>query len=304
MMIEKGIKMDNNMYNNEQNGSTGQNGFVGGGQNNFTNNQQMNWNQQPYNNYQQPFQPQPKKKKGLGIAALVIGILSMTLCCTIGSILGIVGIILGIVSLVKKEDMPGLGIAGIITSVIGFFVGIYVAFCVIVAYQIVEEEMDSNVSFDEIYEELDRELEYDDVFGTQNEFAGEAFLVGESAIYFDEDGTFTWYQSNDDYDDNYFYGTYELRFAEEAEDYLVDDLSMYGITQEELDDYYARNIESDFYTIDKLCVLTLHNEIAIVEGESCIDEAYDTHYYGHYSDGYFDSCNMSSAEYVPFVMME
>jgi hypothetical protein len=58
-----------------------------------------------------------KTKKGLSIAALILGILGM-LCCCLGFPFAIVGLILGIVALVKGCGGKGLAIAGIITSLI------------------------------------------------------------------------------------------------------------------------------------------------------------------------------------------
>lgn len=101
-----------------------------------------NYNGYSQNSYMQPdqgqgapyMQPQePRKGCGFGIAALVIGILSMTLCCVGGSVLGIAGTVLGIVGLCRKESKFGLAIAGIVTSVLGVLIGIYMLFVVFVA---------------------------------------------------------------------------------------------------------------------------------------------------------------------------
>ncbi len=105
-----------------------------------------NYNDYNQNSYTQPdqampyMQPEPKKGCGFGIAALIVGILSMTLCCVGGSVLGIIGTVLGIVGLCRRESKYGLAIAGIVTSVIGILIGIYMLFVVFVA----------GVAFDEI----------------------------------------------------------------------------------------------------------------------------------------------------------
>lgn len=75
--------------------------------------------------------------KGLGIASMVCGILSiLTICCMAAVpflvyapvVLGIVAIVLGIVQLVKNES-KGMAIAGIICGIVGIL--IFIAFLVI-----------------------------------------------------------------------------------------------------------------------------------------------------------------------------
>lgn len=99
-----------------------------------------------------PYMPpqEPRKRAAFGIAALVIGILSMTLCCVGGSVLGIVGVVLGIVGLCRKEAKYGLAIAGIVTSVLGVLIGIYMLVVVVFA----------GVAYDEIKDMDEEELQY------------------------------------------------------------------------------------------------------------------------------------------------
>ena len=68
---------------------------------------------------------EPKKNsKGLGIASMVLGIVSVTVCgCSgIGLICAIIGLIFGIITQVKNPS--GFGLAGIITSAFGIAFGI------------------------------------------------------------------------------------------------------------------------------------------------------------------------------------
>lgn len=71
--------------------------------------------------------PQPVKKSnkiGFAIASLVLGIVSilMCCCCEIGALFGIPGIILGGIAISKKYDGKGMAIAGVICSVIGIVI--------------------------------------------------------------------------------------------------------------------------------------------------------------------------------------
>lgn len=64
---------------------------------------------------------------GMSIASLILGILSLLLCCIgIGGILGIIGFILGLVVLVNKKSGTGLAITGIITSILGMLLSFIV----------------------------------------------------------------------------------------------------------------------------------------------------------------------------------
>ena len=65
----------------------------------------------------------------MGIAGLVLGILSLVLCWVpfVGLILGIVGLILSIIA-VSKNFKRGCGIGGIVTSGIGLFLGFLITF--------------------------------------------------------------------------------------------------------------------------------------------------------------------------------
>lgn len=65
-----------------------------------------------------------KKQSGVGIASLVVGIISLLLSCIgYGAILGVVGLILAIIGLCKKDHGKGMAIAGLVLSLIAIVVG-------------------------------------------------------------------------------------------------------------------------------------------------------------------------------------
>lgn len=70
-----------------------------------------------------PQQIPPQESKGLAIASMILGILSL-LICGIGWILGIVGFILSIVSLANHKGGKGMAIAGLVTSSLGMLWGL------------------------------------------------------------------------------------------------------------------------------------------------------------------------------------
>lgn len=136
-------------------------------------------------------------------------------------------------------------------------------------------------------------------------FAGKQFKGSDgSVIYFETDDEFVWYQSDEDHDDNYFSGTYEFYFAEDAQDYIVNDLSDLGVTKNELTEYFERNNDSDFYKLSNFCCMVMHNDKMKMNGED-IDlssESSDSYYMGFYADGYLDAANMLTGNYASFTL--
>lgn len=285
-------------------------------------NQSYQQNQQP--NYGQPIPPygyREPERKGFAIASLVLGILSLVLCCIYGGFLGILGLIFGIISLAKKESKMGMAIAGIITSAFGLIYGILMVMATVMTIQYGMTEIDEEdllhlveemYGIESVEENAVAEPETTEEMGEQGEdvalseedpFAGKSFVLGDnSVIYFDVDGSFVWYQDDANHDDNYFVGTYDAYRAELAESYIVTYLGEYGVTEEELTGFYDRNENSELYTEENFTCLVLHNESAICGGEEQITEPYDTNYMGFYMDGYYDAANMAGGEYAAFTM--
>lgn len=273
------------------------------------------------NNWNEPYGYHEPERKGFAIASMVLGILSLVLCCVYGGFLGIPGLIFGIVSLTKKESGMGMAVAGIITSSIGMVYGILMVMATVLSIQygtqwLDDEELLQRVG--EMYgievvpesnaaaERVERTEETEDTGDTEDmseedPFAGKSFVMGdESVIYFETDGTFIWYQNDEYHDDNYFVGTYDCYRAELAESYIVTYLGEYGVTEDELADLYKRNENSDLYADKNFTCLVLHNESAICDGEEQLKEPYDSNYMGFYMDGYYDAVNMASGQYAAF----
>lgn len=124
----------------------------------------------------------------------------------------------------------------------------------------------------------------------------------ESEIVF-HDGDFFWYQEAGERDDNYIYGTYEIYYKEEEEEYFYNELSEHGFTKSELEDYYERNEGSELYNESNFCVMILHNEGACIDGA---EEEYmhDTPYFGFYKDGYYEAVNLNTYNYAYFTKQE
>ncbi len=258
---------------------------------------------------------------GFAIASLVLGILSLVLCCVYGGFLGIPGLIFGIVSLVRKESKMEMAIAGIITSSIGFIYGILMIMATVMTIhygiqgfdeealaKMAEELYGIEIAEPERISEAEAAVETEETESVTNvseedPFAGSAFVLGDaSVIYFETDGSFVWYQDDENHDDNYFVGTYDVYRAEFAESYIVTYLGEYGVTEDELAALYERNEDSELYNDENFTCLVLHNESGICDGEEQITEPYDTNYMGFYMDGYYDAANMASGQYAEFTV--
>lgn len=87
-------------------------------------------NQTPMNNGGMPPEA-PKGGAGLGIASMVLGIISLVLFCIpyICFPGGIISIILGGVNLAKKNPGKGMAIAGLVCSIVS--IGLYIIFTII-----------------------------------------------------------------------------------------------------------------------------------------------------------------------------
>lgn len=289
-------------YNNNTNNNNFNNGYNNG--NYYIDNTGSMYNNMPNQLYNQP--PQPPKM-GMAIAALVIGLLSMTLCCTGGTFLGIVGIILGIIALTKNYDGKGMAIAGIITSALGVLIGLFMIVYMVVFVYAFNEAMEEyeDMMYDPYTDSLlEEEYDFKNLYQA-NTFSTHFFEASDgSVIYFNDDGTYIWYQSDDNYSDNYHYGTYSEYYESSACDYIVNSLPEYGITQKELDDYFARNEDNYFYDKENFCCLALHIDALIVNGESLLEHSYESNYMGFYYFNTFDATNMASGDYILFSMIE
>lgn len=243
-------------------------------------------------------------KSGFAITSLVIGILSMTILCLGGSLLGTIGLIFGIVSLCRHEIRKGIAISGIITSCLGILIGIFLIIALLFIRNVrtnqILDEVDSMIQDDTQNAPFDDSSSKDSV----DVFCNNHFESGdESMIYFEDDGTFIWYQSDSNHEDNYYIGTYDVYNADNAVTCLTEELTEYGVTPKEMEDYFARNADSDYYTKENFYVLILHNKQLVTDGIEQSTSS-DTPYMGFYVDGYYDCTNMNTANYASFTLQE
>ena len=154
---------DNNPY---VSGNVG-GGSDGNGQNPYVNNNPYGsyntYSSSSYSGYD-GYIPERREKKGLGIASMVLGILSLTCCCCsiLGVIVAIVGLILGIIS--QKAKPNGFALAGIITSAFGIAFGI-LGFVITITSGMLTDEF-----WTEFYEGLESSFSSDEFNNNNNAF--------------------------------------------------------------------------------------------------------------------------------------
>lgn len=258
----------------------------------------------------QPSQPPQREHRGLAIASLVIGILSMTLLCFCGSIVGIVGLVLGIVALCKKQKPMGLSIAGIVTSSIGILCGILLLAFIAGAGGFAEKlhkamYKDKHSTVPVPYDtetQIPEDTQVPEADGTSAAqlFEGKSFTCGDSTtIYFDEDMNYIWYRDDDDHSDNYYGGSYTYYTGAEAMDYLVNDLAEYGASEDRINEYFDRNEGNDFYNLENMCVISMTIDEMVYEGETTYP-AKQAYYMGFYKDGVYEGVHMDTFNRVLF----
>lgn len=168
----------------------------------------------------------------------------------------------------------------------------------------------------------------------ENIVIGNRFVVlnDDSEIQMDEDGSFIYYRTKEEYDGDYYKGTYEAYHGQEALDKVVS-LEQYGITEEEIDRVIDSTIESGYrlgdvsgqnsmfymlenytgekysnaetYDVDKdvfYCII-LHNDILYMDGNEEEIE-HDTVYIGYYIEevGMIDLLNIGTANSAVWVL--
>lgn len=145
--------------------------------------------QPPYG--QQPGQPAGSSpKKGLAIAALIVGIAALIASWApfAGVVLAVIGVILGILAMVKKQP-KGLGLTGLILSAVAFVIGLIVTIMFVVAIVTIGTAVSElEITDPEIVEPF--EPETDDPAETDEDPAATFREVSESelaAIFADSD---------------------------------------------------------------------------------------------------------------------
>lgn len=145
-----------------------------------------------------------KKVLGFGIAAMILGILSILLICVqpFGVVLAVAAVVLGILGVVKTQG-KGMATSGIVMGGISLVTGVIIL-----------------IFFGSIFQHA---------FGSADELSGTAWRKGAdgSVLYLYKDGTFIHVDRENDFTDNFYSGTY-----------MVCDYKDSGVRSQEIENTY------------------------------------------------------------------
>lgn len=143
--------------------------------------------------------------------------------------------------------------------------------------------------------------------GAQDDISGNTFLNEDgSELCLQEDGSFRYYRSEDDHENQYYEGTYEVFYGQPAFD-KVASMTEYGLTEEELEQTLSSNMngylpggsspmdalygldgdKKDNRTRYQVCrdtfyALILHNDKLVMSPGEETEQGHDTLYIGYY----------------------
>lgn len=148
-----------------------------------------------------------KKSRGFGIAAMILGILSILLICVqpFGVVLAVAAVVLGILGVVKTQG-KGMATSGIVMGGISLVTGVVIL-----------------IFFGSIFQ---------NAFGSADKLTGTAWRKGAdgSVLYLYKDGTFIHVDRENDFTDNFYSGTY-----------MVCDYKDSGVRSQEIENTYDTN---------------------------------------------------------------
>lgn len=242
------------------------------------------------------------------IASLILGIVSVIggfvpIFNIILLIPAIIGLILGIVARAKRKKeqnkSKGMDIIGIIFNAIALVVIlgslIFSFFALIFGFA---EQKNLTEKKEEIQTKQQTEIYTDLISGKNWRLPDSSYLELKSG------NTYYWYKSQYDLTDNYHMGTYQVYQAEDAIEYIANDLSEYGLTEQEQKDIIARNEE---YRIENYYCLVLNNQRSKIDGEAKTSSGRNI-YWGFYENKagqeYLDFANMNTASYSTFTRVK
>ena len=295
--VQDNLNNLNNLNQLNQQQFYNQNTNCSGQTDNNSNHYTINRGQLTYNVHSQP-----NDKKTLSTVTLILGILSVTICCCIGIIPGTIAIIVGIVALIKEPRgrlISGIGIALSVVAVILSLIvvlsniGVMLSDTINSNNDIEDATEELKDSLDDLFED-DYDYDYDYDYDDTVHFWGSRYIGSDdSVIYFYDDDTFHWFRYDYDYD-NLNSGEYKVLFGEDARDWLVYEHPEYGVTTDELDDYSARNSDEELYSEENLTILILESTEIIQNGEISDRTPYTTYYYGYSNEEGFDGVNLKT----------
>lgn len=217
-----------------------------------------------------------ERKKGLGIASMVLGIIAIICSLIYISIpLALLSIILGIISLVKKQK-KAFGIAGIILSVVSIIITIlWSIFVLVIAGNptLINEKNIKSKLYNDISDGITDNLD------VENKIKGNKWMASDgSVLELKDDGTYYWYEDENDKSDNYYEGEYTVSLGDSAieqinEEYVFNEEEFNKNTSILRTDIYYLELNRKKSVIDgKISISTINTPYALVFYNASSDE--------------------------------
>lgn len=101
-----------------------------------------------------------------------------------------------------------------------------------------------------------------------------------STLYLNNDKSYNWYMNDNNHDDNFYSGTYEVYTGLEAINYIANNLKEYGITKQDQWELFDTND----YEVEDYYLLILNCTTTYIDGSLKEHAAGSIPYYGFYDD--------------------
>lgn len=211
--------------------------------------------------------------------------------------LAIISIVLG--SKQKSETKHNTGrVLGIISLCLSIIEIILFILAIIFFANLDIKTIESTMN-DEIIEHF-----YDREYDTKSfDIKGYSWIGDDKSIlYLNKDNTYHWYQSDNNHEDNFYSGIYEVYTGTTAIDYIAEELEQYGITKEE----QYQLFQNQDHQLKDYYLIILENTKTIINKEEQPNTNNTIYYYGLFNDKtkYLDLVNIATNKDAGFTLKE
>lgn len=266
-----------------------------------------------------------KPAGGLGIAALILGIVSLVFCWIwfIAIPCGVIGLVLGIVALCQKRK-AGMPLTGLILSIAGILISILlIVFVAGLVFKTIDDEinngiLDYNNNYNYTYNNYlssysnnysnsvnvnlnsNNALNVNTSTSTSSydKISGYSYIEksDNSLLELNSNGSFKYYKNKDVLNDYYYEGIYEVYTGTKLKNWLYN-----GDTLNETYKKTFDNLTEDQW--NQMYMLALNNSKQIIDGQNALEKPNTAYYVGTYDDSSktLSVVNISSAEIYNFV---
>ena len=234
-----------------------------------------------------------KKSKSTSNTTIILGFISIAavLIPFLSIPLAITSIIIG---LKNKNSFPNI-IPAIISLIISI-IQVIIFISLLIFYNDYKVDISEDL-FEEIYENEIIMPQYDyDIIGY--DWLGD----DNSLLRLDENGSYSWYQSEENHSENFYEGIYEIYVGSEAISYIANNLNEYNLTEND----QIKNILASGHSINEYYLIILNCNKLVINGteQTIINNL--IYYYGYHEieDNYLDLTNMNTQKAAGFTRKE